>query len=282
MSKQLNIRIGDVSISLKGDIQTGEADVIPAFRPFVTGAKTDIGLQLHRGAPGLKAQEKVFDCPPIWTLYRHNGTLMIEIYGAYAGLQQILVLPDHFQTAHLYFPDASRAFPDPFQGPALELLMVHYLARTGGVIVHGCGVAVDQQGMLFVGESGAGKSTLATLWAQHPNVEVLSDDRTIVRKKRGQFWMYGTPWHGEAKFGSPRRVRLKHIFFLRHGQANRIRDITGAMPVRHLLTCSFPPYWDAAGTAITMDFFNELSAVVHCHELEFVPESSVIDFLQAV
>jgi serine kinase of HPr protein (carbohydrate metabolism regulator) len=95
----------------------------------------------------------------------------------------------------------------------MELLMVNYLAQERGVIIHGCGIEKNGKGILFVGESGAGKSTLAKLWDQEDGVDVLSDDRIIVRKKGEQFWMYGTPWHGDAKFASPETVRLERILF---------------------------------------------------------------------
>jgi len=105
----------------------------------------------------------------------------------------------------------------------------------------------------------------------------LSDDRTIVRKKGDQFWMYGTPWHGEAKFGSPRGVILERIFFLRHGQKNSIREIKGIDPVSQLLTCSFPPYWDPQGMAFTLEIFTDLTAHIPCQSLSFRPERSAID-----
>jgi len=74
MSKNLKIRIGDVSISIEGDAQMSDWEIVPAYRPFIWPGETDISLRLHQGVPGDLAGEKVFDCPPIWTLYRHDGT----------------------------------------------------------------------------------------------------------------------------------------------------------------------------------------------------------------
>ena len=159
----------------------------------------------------------------------------------------------------------------------MELLMVNYLAQGRGVIIHSCGIASKGRGILFVGESMAGKSTLAKMWDQENGFDVLSDDRTIVRKRGHQFWMYGTPWHGDAKFGSPRGVRLERIFFLRHGQKNSIKEIKGIDPVSQLLTCSFPPYWDPRGMAFTLEIFTDLTDDIPCQSLSFRPERSAID-----
>jgi hypothetical protein len=284
VTRELQISIGDVSIAIEGEVPQNTWETARAYGPFVGAGKTDITLRLHQGLPDSVVGEKVFDCPPIWTLYRQNGTSIIKIFHKLSGLERTLVLPDNFEKADLYFAGKSGwagksgRFDDPFYGPTMELLMVNYLATKGmGVIVHSCGIAMNGTGMLFVGESGAGKSTLAMMWNEEDGVEVLSDDRTIVRKKGQEFWMCGTPWHGEAKFGSPRGVRLERIFFLRHGRKNSIKEVKGTDPVSQLLTCSFPPYWDPQGMAFTMELFTDLTARVPCQELTFKPERSAIE-----
>jgi hypothetical protein len=132
----------------------------------------------------------------------------------------------------------------------------------------------------LAGESGAGKSTLANLWDRTDGADVLSDDRTLVRQIDGELRMFGTPWHGEAKFGSARGTKLEKIFFLQHGQNNATQRLTVSETVRKLLQCSFPPYWDAAGMQYTMMFFEELARRVPGHELAFEPDFKVIDFVK--
>jgi hypothetical protein len=252
---------------------------VPAYGPFIGPGKTDISLRLHKGLPGTLVGEKAFDCPPIWSLYRENGTSVVKIYHEFSGLERTLILPCALEKADLYFADKSGRFIDPFYGPTMELLMVNYLAQGRGAIIHSCGIARNGRGILFVGESGAGKSTLAKMWDQEDGVDVLSDDRIIVRKNGHQFWMYGTPWHGDARLASPRRVRLEKVFFLRHGQENSIKEIKGIDPVSQLLTSSFPPYWDPQSMAFTLEVFTDLTAQVPCQELAFKPEKSAIDYI---
>ena len=88
--------------------------------------------------------------------------------------------------------------------------------------------------------------------------------------------MYGTPWHGDAKFASPGAVRLERIFLLRKGAKNSIKESIGIDPVSRFLTCSFPPLWDSQGMAFTLEIFNDLIATVPCQELAFKPEKSAI------
>ena len=280
MSHNLDLRIGEISISITGDAQTNIWEVPPAYHPFAKTGKTDIALRLLRGVPPNGYGEKRFDCKPVWTLYRRDDTSVIEFFDTLAGLKRILVFPRDLRMAQLYFPDESDRFIDPFHGPTLELLMVNCLARGKGIVIHGCGVKHNDRGLLFVGESGAGKTTTAKMWSRQDGVEILSDDRTIVRKKGDHFVMYGTPWHGEGKFGSPHSAKLDQIFFIKHGTHHSTEDISNVVAVTQFLKSSFPPFWDAEGMDFSIAFLNELAAKVSCQELIFKPDRSVIEFIQ--
>ena len=281
MSKNFQITIGDVGVSIEGNVLTSDWEVPSPYRAFVGCGRVDISLRVHQGSPTVKGK-KAFACPPIWTLYRQNGTSTIQILEGLPGFESTLVLPSALEKADLYFPETLDHCCDPFYGSTLELLMLNYLAKRRGAIIHSCGIERNGCGMLFVGESGAGKSTIARMWDNENGIHVLSDDRTIVRKKKDEFWIYGTPWHGEAKFGSPRSARLKNIFFLSHGEKNWIKEMRGADPVLRFLTASFPPYWDADGMAFSLELFSDLAHCVPCHELSFRPEKSAIDFVKKV
>ena len=279
MRGDLTIRIGNINISIESGIQERELAPPPAYRPFVSPGKTDISLRLRRGLIDTRDAQRVFDCPPIWTLYHRNRTSIIKIFSDMSGLERTLVLSHSLESADLYFGSRSDRFIDPFFGPTIELLMVSYLARGRGIIVHGCGIARNEKGILFVGESGAGKSTLAKLWHQEYGVEALSDDRLIVRKEGKRFWMYGTPWHGEARFGAPQSVEVERILFLKHGRENSAEEIRGIEAAPKLISCAFPPHWDAAGMAFTLDFLGDLAARVLCQTFSFKPDRSAIEFV---
>lgn len=280
MPPKTKIKIGDISIAIEPASDRFLIKTPPAYQSFLAGDAGDIHLTLHSGLPELELGNKGFDSQPIWSLYRNRYASTVKIFDAYPDLQRLLVLPFQFQRADLYLTGPDGQFFDPFFGPTLELLMINYLARGYGVIIHGCGIDIKGKGILFVGESGAGKSTLANLWNREKAAEVLSDDRTIVRYIDGEFRMYGTPWHGEAKFGSPRGVKLEKIFFLRHSRKNAIQPLTSVQAVLKMLQCSFPPYWDAAGMEFTMGFFEKLATCISCCELAFRPDASAIEILK--
>lgn len=279
MASNIDLSIGDISISIDKDRINETIEIPPSYTPFIKTGAPDISLQLHPGEPAVSDLDKVFESRPIWSLHRSNDRFIFDIYDSMPGIERILIIAPDLARAVLYFQNNSGFLIDPFTGPTMELLIISYLAQGTGVILHSCGIEIDEKGYLFLGESGAGKSTLARLWDKKMGIDVLSDDRIILRKTGGQFWMYGTPWHGEAKFISCRGVKLEKIFFLHHGQVNEKKKIYEAAAVQNLVTCSFPPFWDAKGMSIALALFSELASAVTCYNLGFRPDQSAIEFI---
>ena len=280
MPSQLKIRIGDITTRIDGTPGHFEFDTPGAYRPFVSNHQDDIHLKLLSDFPQLEMGKKHFSSIPIWDLYRNDEVSYVHIFGQQSDLQRLLVMPPGFGQADLYFAGPNGQFMDPFFGPTLEIMMINYLAQGYGVIIHACGIDCGGKGMLFAGESGAGKSTLANLWNLDAGAAVLSDDRTIIREVDGEFWMFGTPWHGEAKFGSPGGVKLENIYFLRHGKENAVQPSSAADTVTKLLQCSFPSYWDSAAMEFTMALFEGLATRISCSDLVFKPDESALEMIK--
>jgi hypothetical protein len=282
MTDKLTFKIGDIGLALDGEPRLKKSDIIAAYRPFISKDPWDIQLRMHIDSPENPIGEKIFDSSPIWALYRQNDGLIIKLFETMNGLNRSLYMSRNFNETDLYFTEPNGSFLDPFFGPTIELLMVNYLASIGSIIVHSCGIDYQGKGLLFVGESGAGKSTLTRIWNKENGVEILSDDRIIIRKMNDKYWMYGTPWHGDAKFASPAKVKLEKVFFIKHGRANSAKAVSGTFPVLQFLKASFPPYWDKNCMEFAMEFFNDLVAAIPCRELSFAPDASIVEFVDSL
>jgi len=171
--------------------------------------------------------------------------------------------------------------PDPLGYPLNQILMILLLSRSKGVLMHACGIDDRGSGYLFLGNSGHGKSTMAKLWFEK-HATVLNDDRIVVREKNGEFWMYGTPWHGDYKELSPKGLTIHKIFFLHRGEKNLTVFQKGAEAVTMLLTRSFPPFWDKKGMAYTMDLCHCIVNKIPCYELSFEPDTRIVDLLRSM
>lgn len=232
--------------------------------------------------------ELIFDSGALWQLYRQQDNYVFRFTTPFFGPTpyKIASFNHDFTRGHVlmhrpYFETAQALYPLDY--PLDELLMLNLLARGRGAELHSCGV-VDEtgKGFLFLGQSGAGKTTTARLWEQCAGVEILSDDRIILRRAGRETWMCGTPWHGEGELARPDKAPLAAIFFLRHGARNEARPLARIEAAARLFSCGFPTFHDAAGLAFTLAFFDEVTAAVPCYELSFAPDESAVDFVRSV
>lgn len=274
------VQIGGISVRIDG--YTFQNHFPEDYRPFLAYADEDMRLSLREGPPSGGVGTKCFYAEPIWSFQRSEDTSITEIFcdPRFPDQARTLKLSHSRRRAELCFHHDSGILSDPFYGPTLELLIAQYLARGEGIIVHACGIDQRGRGILFPAHSGTGKTTLAKEWDKKGGATILSDDRVVIRKSDDRFWIYGTPWHGEAGFASPEKTPLERVFFLQQGKQNAVKSLSGVQAVSKLLTCSFPPHWDADGMHSTLEFLADVATNVPCHELNFVPDSGVINFIQ--
>jgi len=95
----------------------------------------------------------------------------------------------------------------------LRVLCSIVLTQYESCLIHAAGLAKDGRAYLFAGPSSSGKTTTARRAGEF---DVLNDELTLVRKIKGEFYLYSTPFVGEYD-GFIRSVSapLKNIFFLK-------------------------------------------------------------------
>ena len=179
--------------------------------------------------------------------------------------------------------DRTRIGKDPRINPMLPLMgpiLVSTLLYTkNAVLFHSCGVIDKGAGFIFLGHSGYGKTTTANLWMKS-KATFLNDDKIIIRKLKGKFWIFGTPWYGKFRNVSPQGAPLKSIFFLKHGKANKVTKVSGVQAASLLISRSHAPLWYPSAYRKSIDLCMQISKMVPCYEFEFVPNESAVDFVR--
>lgn len=278
-------RVGGLSVRLCGDCEA-DVSLTPPLEPFRSAVnKPDIDIQVQWfgelfSMPG----KKLFDSGSIWRLYENQGGFCFDFNVPFFGklpYKRLLVDKD-FRRAVLQMNQECFAMtshpPDPLEYPLDELLVTHRLTLDRGIELHGCGVLGPEGGSnLFAGHSGAGKSTTSRLWAERDGVEILSDDRIILRENANRIVMYGTPWHGEAAFALPQRAPLQRIFVLEHGQGNVVTRLSRSQAVAELFARSFVPFHRHEYVNSALSFLEQLAASVPCYRYSFEPDERAVD-----
>ncbi len=237
---------------------------------------------------GIEEAQLRFDSGGIWKLYEQQNEFLFVFSSPRfigGGVYKLALFDKDFCRGQVRlvkscYPPGESIYP--LEYPLDELLMLNLLGRGRGVELHACGIVDGAgQGFLFCGQSGAGKSTTAGLWQKDvPGAEVLSDDRIVIRKESGTYFMYGTPWHGDAQLSQAKRAPLSRVFVLKQGRQNGIQTLSAATAAAELFARSFPAFHDSSALDFTVQFLSEMSDQKPCELLTFVRDSSAVEFVR--
>lgn len=271
------ITIGDITLAISSRELVQFNNLYSRFHSF---RRPDIGIKVHSGLmPDFKHKRKVFDSNGPWMLYQANGKEVACLF-QHNRLERVMVSSRHYKKVDLYLKPGALQSENILGYPLGEILIINLLSQGRGILIHSCGIDDNGEGILFAGSSRAGKSSIARLEINKKGVKVLNDDRVIVRKKDGGFWVYGTPWHGDVKECLPETAPLKKICFIKHAKQNTIKKLSLVDAISRLVVCSFLTFWDKKGMEFTLKFCAELAQKVPCYELGFVLDESVLDFVR--
>ena len=284
--RSLRIRVGGLVLAVEADRRTKALDPPASVRPFLARRGGDIRLRYTNEPPPLPGRaETLFESGGVWRVERVKDGLLysFRIANRRPPLYKVVSIDEGLREGRLHFDPSPRGPHYALDYPLDELLFQHRLAREGAIEVHGCGVVWKGRTLLFCGKSGAGKSTTARLWKRHARgARLLSDDRVVLRPAKRSVRAFGTPWHGDGGFASPRSAPLGALFFLRHGRTTRLRPLSRAEAAARLFTRSFPPPWDAEGVARALDACADAAAAAPAFELGFRPDRSAVEAVRAV
>ncbi len=182
--------IGGVSVRVSGK-RSADVAFGPSLHPFRNADKgRDVEIKVEWITQIFPDRGwHAFDSGSVWRLYERNNGFQFDFSTPNFGEwpYKRLLVDTEFRSGTLQMSEGafSRCVgsADPLDYPLDELLIMHRLTQEKAIELHGAGIVrADGIGNLFVGHSEAGKSTTTRLWTEREDVEVLSDDRIIVRR----------------------------------------------------------------------------------------------------
>ena len=163
--------------------------------------------------------------------------------------------------------------------PSDQLVLARVLAYREGCFFHSSAVSFENKGLLFVGHSEAGKSTIVEMLKD--KVEILCDDRVIVRRWQDGFKIHGTWSHGEISQVSAGSAPLKAILFLEKSQENRLIALDNNQEIvkRHL-ACLIKPFVTADWWEKMLSLVEKIAQEVPCYRLQFDKSGKVVELVK--
>lgn len=290
----LNVARVHFAIHCDSPIRIFEAE--SAYEPFLftKGEElsiSDILAHVELGEmPDIKRITKVFESGPSWSLLKDGNHFIITkippnapheapfwVARFDAGVNRVDI---YLSDKMIRSTDSGILVENPVRYPLDQLLLMYYLARRQGVLLHSAGLNLDGKGFIFPGKSGAGKSTISGLMLSHADSEIYSDDRMIVRKVDGSFRAYGTPWPGDAGIALNKSTPLSGILFIKHAQENRIIELTSQQAFERLLPVASIPWYDPETMNPILTFCEDLVTNIPAYDLHFRPDEGVVKLLE--
>ena len=161
---------------------------------------------------------------------------------------------------------------------ALRIIHSLILARQGGLLVHAASGVRHGKAFLFAGVSGAGKTTISRL--APPDVTLLTDEISYLRRNGHGYVAHGTPFAGElAKVGENIQAPLSALFLLRQGPQNNMERVAHGEAVRALLENVLFFAHDAELVDQVFESACDLVHQVPVYRLTFVPDPRVWELI---
>jgi len=288
--------IAGVTVQVESDLPFSDTTFDRKFASFAVDVPGDdtVVIRHHFGLPeldGKESGEEVYRNPP-WAIYRRGQSWVYEGIAPDADdptLHRVAVFSADHTRGELYNEKAHEQWwRDGGLGsltmfPSDQILLARLLADREGCFLHSGGLLVDGQGFLFVGHSDAGKSTTMELVRRElgERVEILCDDRNIVRRWPEGFRVHGTWSHGDVPDVSSASAPLRAILFLEQSAHNEIVPLTDRKLIwQRLLATLIRPMVTADWWHKEMDVLEQIVDEVPCFTMRFDRSGAIVRELE--
>ena len=170
--------------------------------------------------------------------------------------------------------DDSPLPPAMYEGPIiLTKICRRMLEDYDGFFFHSSSLCLDGEGYLFTAQSGTGKSTHTSYWRElfGDKVTMINDDKPIIRKIGGKFYVCSTPWMGKSNIGTNLNAPVKAVYVLKRGKENSAEQVSPARVFRELLEATLLPD-KRENTAKLLELYDGLFSQAKLIELYCKPE----------
>ncbi len=255
-----------------------------AFTEASADERSDLRIYCHVGcANAPKIWGKELYCArngehALWTIYEADGGICIHVNDSeeLTRLQHIAFYQEEQQAWTIYSDLNEEQELESLRYPMLPLILYYLTTKTESLLVHASGVFDGEHGRIFSGFSGVGKSTMAGLW-QHAGAQVINDDRLMLRKLDGRWWMFNTPMYYTDV---PKKAALDFIYLPFHHPENTYERGNGIQISMRFMAHCIQHGYNAAHVQWHLNQLMDISTEIPITRLGVVPNAEVLTFIK--
>jgi hypothetical protein len=290
MAERYSINIAGVHVQVTSSSLRLSEDLELSYRAFLSppgsAAVRDISLDIiPLNGKNTLGIPKMYDSGESWSMHKQDDRYYIS-YNKPSAERPFWIASsnEEFTNITLFcntdiagYEQNHGTISNPVRYPLDQIILMYYLARHGGILIHASGIEINEKGYIFAGRSGAGKTTIAEQFIARRYSELLSDDRVIIRETDDTFRVFGTPWPGKGGISQNLNVPLAGIFFLHHSKDNYIEPLGARSVLERILPVASIPWYDPGRMDDILKTCGNLIAGVPAYMLHFRPDTDVVD-----
>lgn len=154
------------------------------------------------------------------------------------------------------------------------------LLKRGAAVLHASYINWNESSILFTAPSQTGKSTQSKLWQDVEDVEIVNDDRVLLRKKNEVWHSYGYPSCGSSKICLNKTLPIKAIVVLEQGDYNYIEEMSVSQKITALVSGIEVYVWDINEINMSFKIAEEIVKDVVVIKLVCRPDYNAVDVLK--
>jgi hypothetical protein len=246
--------------------------------------KADLSIKCHVGCANAPKswKEEIYsaknDGVSLWKIFNADDGICIHVFDSenLSHLQHIAFYQEEEQEWIIYSDLNDNQSLESLRYPMLPLILYYLSTRTESLLVHASGVFDGASGRIFSGFSGVGKSTMAGIW-QKSGAQVINDDRLMLRKINGRWWMFNTPMYYTD---APKKAPLDFIYLPFHSVENSYERGNGMPLILRFMAHCIQHGYNAEHVQWHLDQVLDLAKEIPFARLGVVPDLEVVTFIK--
>ncbi|MCD7840256.1 MAG: hypothetical protein LUG46_06510 [Erysipelotrichaceae bacterium] len=273
------ISISDINIEFQSEMRLMFPLEIECFQVENQHSNINIKIFFTSGLPLIKGQ--VIGNDGMFCFYDDGEYCYEKGIEGTDGAISLVQYTSNFKYCTLYIDE--KTFPNVVQSvtKVLQLLPMRQLLTYYKVLMlHSSRIKIKDKAILFTAPSQTGKTTQSKLWCQYEEAQIVSNDRSLIRKLDNTYYTYGYPVDGSEPIYSNERIQLGAIVVLRQGKNNEIERLSIQMALKYLMEQTAYDNWNHEERSKIMQLWLNILEVCPVYMLRCTPDINAIKCLK--